>query len=67
MRTSILAIAALVVGGSTLALPVEAGAATKSPTYYVSLGDSYAVGFQPGKGSTAGYTVPVGRGRISPW
>ena len=62
MRTSILAIAALLVGGSTLALPVEAGAATKSPTYYVSLGDSYAVGYQPGKGSTAGYTVPVAKG-----
>jgi lysophospholipase L1-like esterase len=61
MRTSILAIAALVVGGSTLVLPVAAGAATKSPTYYVSLGDSYAVGYQPGKGSTPGYTVPVAK------
>ncbi len=62
MRTSILAIAALLVGGSTFALPVEAGAATKKPTYYVSLGDSYAVGYQPGKGSTPGYTVPVAKG-----
>jgi lysophospholipase L1-like esterase len=62
MRTAILAIAALLVGGSALALPVEAGAATKSSTYYVSLGDSYAVGFQPDKGSTAGYTVPVAKG-----
>ena len=61
MRTSILAIAALLVAGSTVVIPVEAGAATKSPTYYVSLGDSYAVGYQPTKGSTNGYTVPVAK------
>jgi lysophospholipase L1-like esterase len=61
MRNSILALAALLVGGSTLVLPVEAGAAATSPTYYVSLGDSYAVGYQPGKGSTPGYTVPVAK------
>lgn len=29
------------------------------PTYYVSLGDSYAVGYQPDLGSTPGYTVYV--------
>jgi len=30
-------------------------AATKSSTYYVSLGDSYSVGYQPGLGATPGY------------
>ncbi len=34
-------------------------AASKSPTYYVSLGDSYSVGYQPGLGATPGYTVYV--------
>ncbi len=33
--------------------------ATASPTYYVSLGDSYSVGYQPGRGSTPGYTAVV--------
>ena len=61
MRTSILALAALLVAGTTLALPAEAGATSKSPTYYVSLGDSYSVGYQPTKGSTPGYTVPVAK------
>jgi lysophospholipase L1-like esterase len=61
MRTPILAIAALLVAGTTVALPMQAGAATKSPTYYVSLGDSYAVGYQPDMGSTPGYTVPVAK------
>ena len=32
-----------------------AQAATSSPTYYVSLGDSYSVGYQPGLGATPGY------------
>ncbi len=61
MRTSLLAIAALLVAGATLALPAEAGAASKSPTYYVSIGDSYSVGYQPTKGATPGYTVPVAK------
>jgi lysophospholipase L1-like esterase len=30
--------------------------AKKSTMYYVSLGDSYSVGYQPGRGATAGYT-----------
>ena len=34
-------------------------ATSKSPTYYVSLGDSYSVGYQPGFGATPGYTVYV--------
>ncbi len=46
------------------ALPPVAQAAVHAshghqPTYYVSLGDSYSVGYQPGLGSTPGYTVYV--------
>ncbi len=46
------------------ALPPTAQAAVRTthsrqPTYYVSLGDSYSVGYQPGLGSTPGYTVYV--------
>ena len=37
----------------------QARTAAKSPTYYVSLGDSYSVGFQPNAGATPGYTVYV--------
>lgn len=36
--------------------PGTAQATTKSTRYYVSLGDSYSVGYQPGKGATSGYT-----------
>jgi lysophospholipase L1-like esterase len=38
-----------------------AQAATPATTYYVSLGDSYSVGYQPVGGSTPGYTVYVAR------
>jgi lysophospholipase L1-like esterase len=38
-----------------------AQAAAKAPTYYVSLGDSYSVGYQPGLGSTPGYTAVVAK------
>jgi lysophospholipase L1-like esterase len=38
-----------------------ARAATSSPTYYVSLGDSYSVGYQPGLGATPGYASYVAR------
>jgi lysophospholipase L1-like esterase len=38
-----------------------AQAATKAKTYYVSLGDSYSVGYQPNRGSTPGYTVVVAK------
>ena len=53
-----------VVGLALTALPPVAQAAVQAsrarqPTYYVSLGDSYAVGYQPGIGSTPGYTVYV--------
>lgn len=36
-------------------------AAAKSPTYYVSVGDSYSVGYQPGLGATPGYTAVVAK------
>jgi lysophospholipase L1-like esterase len=45
-----------------LGAPGAAEAATKSPTYYVSLGDSYSVGYQPGRGATPGYTAVVAKG-----
>src|ERR1700688_1064195 len=31
------------------------------PPYYLSLGDSYSVGYQPGLGATAGYTAYVAK------
>jgi lysophospholipase L1-like esterase len=60
MRTRILSFAML---GGTLATALTAAvvagpaqASTSStPTYYVSLGDSYSVGYQPTHGATAGY------------
>ena len=66
MRTRILLLASLVLGAAlpaSLAVPTAAGARTaaKSPTYYVSLGDSYSVGVQPKAGSTPGYTVYVAK------
>jgi lysophospholipase L1-like esterase len=33
----------------------------RAPTYYVSLGDSYSVGYQPRLGATPGYTAYVAR------
>src|ERR1700691_3692643 len=44
-----------------LATAPSARAATKSPSYYVSLGDSYSVGYQPGFGATSGYTAVVAK------
>jgi lysophospholipase L1-like esterase len=56
-----LALATVMVGA--LVLPGAAQAAGKATrtTYYVSLGDSYSVGFQPGRGATPGYTTYVAR------
>ncbi len=53
-----------VVGLALTAVPPVAQAAVhtlraRQPAYYVSLGDSYAVGYQPGIGSTRGYTAYV--------
>ena len=52
------------IGGAVtgaLATAQSAQAATKSPSYYVSLGDSYSVGYQPGLGATPGYTAVVAK------
>jgi lysophospholipase L1-like esterase len=35
--------------------------ASKAKTYYVSVGDSYSVGYQPGLGATSGYTGYVAK------
>ena len=57
------AVCALALIGSTvtgvLATGGPAQAASKPTTYYVSLGDSYSVGYQPGRGATPGYTAVV--------
>ena len=53
-------VALTLVAGMIVVLPHSAEAKS-SPTYYVSLGDSYSVGYQPGLGSTPGYTVPVAK------
>ena len=54
---ALLAIGCAVAG--LLAVPSTAQAASTPPTYYVSLGDSYSVGYQPGLGATPGYTAFV--------
>jgi lysophospholipase L1-like esterase len=61
-------IAATLVALGLVAVPAVSQAqtvtATKSkppPTYYLSLGDSYSVGYQPGVGATAGYTAYVAK------
>jgi lysophospholipase L1-like esterase len=56
-RGALLASAGALVG--LLATPISAQAAPKPPTYYVSLGDSYAAGYQPGLGATPGFTTYV--------
>ena len=64
-RLGLKAVCALMMVAGTasgvLGLSQTAQAATRSPTYYVSLGDSYSVGYQPGKGATPGYTVVVAK------
>jgi lysophospholipase L1-like esterase len=57
--TAVLTAAAVVTVGM-IALP-QVAAAKRSPTYYVSLGDSYSVGYQPTKGATPGYATYVAR------
>ena len=64
-RFGLKAVCALAMIGGTVAGVLSsaqaAQAATGSPTYYVSLGDSYSVGYQPGRGSTPGYTAVVAK------
>jgi hypothetical protein len=62
MRTRILLFVLPLMVLATVAVSGVAQARTaKSPTYYVSLGDSYSVGFQPNLGATPGYTVYVAK------
>jgi hypothetical protein len=49
------------VAAGLVALPGVARAAAAKRPYYVSLGDSYSVGYQPGIGATAGYTGYVAK------
>jgi lysophospholipase L1-like esterase len=49
------------VGTGLVALSGPAGASGAKPTYYVSVGDSYSVGYQPGVGATSGYTGYVAK------
>jgi lysophospholipase L1-like esterase len=56
---ALIALSSLATATVAATLPETAQAATQSPTYYVSLGDSYSVGFQPTVGATPGYTTYV--------
>src|ERR1700722_13576003 len=51
--------ASLTIAAGVIALPTVSGAS--SPQYYLSLGDSYSVGYQPAptSGATSGYTAVV--------
>jgi lysophospholipase L1-like esterase len=60
MKKTVLATAVLV-ALTMLIGPGLAQASSPAPTYYVSLGDSYSVGYQPNLGSTPGYTVYVAK------
>jgi lysophospholipase L1-like esterase len=60
MKKSVLA-SVVLVALTMLIGPSLAQASAAAPTYYVSLGDSYSVGYQPNLGSTPGYTVPVAK------
>jgi lysophospholipase L1-like esterase len=57
-RVAIALIGAL---AGTVACASSVQAARSKPTYYVSVGDSYSVGYQPGLGATPGYTATVAR------
>ena len=56
MRTPLALLVALAVAATGLvALGGGAQAGATTPSYYVSVGDSYSVGYQPGVGATTGY------------
>src|SRR6516162_8679953 len=60
MRLAALATATLAALGAVALPATPAQGASKSPSYYVSLGDSYSVGYQPVPGgATPGYTTYV--------
>jgi lysophospholipase L1-like esterase len=62
VRTRLLSLLALACA-ATVALPAQpshaATAASSARSYYVSLGDSYSVGYQPNVGATPGYAAYV--------
>ena len=51
-----LAVVIAVTGWGLVSGPSPAAAAPAPRPYYLSLGDSYAIGYQPGRGATAGFT-----------
>ncbi len=55
-KSAVVALAALVALGGTAQATSAPASRAADATYYVSLGDSYSVGYQPGLGATAGYT-----------
>jgi lysophospholipase L1-like esterase len=59
MRHRLIRLAGAAVAAAALATALSwapAAGASGAKRYYLSLGDSYSVGYQPGKGATAGYT-----------
>ncbi len=60
-----LALSVLIAGSVALlglvVIPGVSQAAKPPPKYYLSLGDSYSVGYQPNIGATAGYTAYVAK------
>ena len=59
MASMAVAVAVVALAAALMALPGVSQAAKAPTSYYVSLGDSYSVGYQPGLGATAGYTAYV--------
>jgi lysophospholipase L1-like esterase len=63
---AVLVVASVAALGLVTTTGVSQAAKTSKPTkpaplFYLSLGDSYSVGFQPGLGATAGYTAYVAK------
>jgi lysophospholipase L1-like esterase len=61
LAASASAVAMVVVATAPAAQAASPRSQQRQPTYYVSLGDSYSVGFQPNIGSTPGYTVYIAK------
>ncbi len=55
------ALSGAALSGTAQAAPSTGLHAAADATYYVSLGDSYSVGYQPGLGATTGYTGYVAK------
>ncbi len=53
---TLLAVLIPITGWGLVSGAAPAAAAPASRPYYLSLGDSYAIGYQPGKGGTVGFT-----------